>query len=148
MPTLRIVAVKQIPVYEDDKRQQMVNELKALYTNLVPIEGDGATTHRGGFRAGPCPHIVAFHDTFSNMEDGNISIVVEFMDGGSLEDIVETGGCQLESVLANISYRVLLGAYLLCDGCAQPGATLTSLQVLSSFIKRSNCIATSSRATF
>ena len=82
VPTLRIVAVKQIPVYEDDKRQQMVNELKALYTNLVPIEGDGATTHRGGFRAGPCPHIVAFHDTFSNMEDGNISIVVEFMDGG------------------------------------------------------------------
>ena len=107
--TLRVVAVKQIPVYEHDKMQQMINELKALYTNLTPIDGAGAQTARGGLQAGPCPHIVAFHDTFSNMEDGNISIVVEFMDGGSLEDIVESGGCQLESVLANISYRVLLG---------------------------------------
>jgi len=31
------------------------------------------------------------------------------MDGGSLQDIVDTGGCNLESVLANISYRFLLG---------------------------------------
>jgi serine/threonine protein kinase len=31
------------------------------------------------------------------------------MDGGSLQDIVDTGGCDCESVLANISFRVLTG---------------------------------------
>ena len=40
---------------------------------------------------------------------GSISIAVEYMDGGSLQDIVDTGGCTAESVLANIAFRVLLG---------------------------------------
>ena len=31
------------------------------------------------------------------------------MDGGSLQDIVDTGGCRGEAVLANIAHRVLLG---------------------------------------
>ncbi|KAJ0412274.1 hypothetical protein ATCC90586_006660 [Pythium insidiosum] len=35
------------------------------------------------------------------------------MDGGSLQDIVETGGCKSESVLAKISYRVLKGLQFL-----------------------------------
>ena len=109
VPTLRLVAIKKIPVFEADKRQQMVKELKALYQNLVPIMGEGSTTARGGLKEGPCPYIVAFHDAFINPDEGNISIVVEYMDGGSLQDIVDTGGCDNESVLANISYQVLLG---------------------------------------
>ena len=46
---------------------------------------------------------------------GSISIVVEYMDGGSLQDIVDTGGCQTEDVLANISYRVLQGLAFIHD---------------------------------
>ena len=40
---------------------------------------------------------------------GTVSIVMEFMNGGSLQDIVDNGGCQSEKVLANISARVLHG---------------------------------------
>ncbi|RHY32485.1 hypothetical protein DYB32_002521 [Aphanomyces invadans] len=54
-----------------------------------------------------CPEIVCLYDAFMNPNEGNVSIVVEYMDGGSLQDIVDTGGCTSEPVLANISYRVL-----------------------------------------
>ena len=115
VPTLRLVAIKKIPVFDQEKRNQMVRELKALYKNLVPIVGAGASTARGSIREGPCPYIVAFHDAFITPSEGNISIVLEYMDGGSLQDIVDTGGCNLESVLANISYRFLLGIDFIHD---------------------------------
>lgn len=34
-------------------------------------------------------------------------MVQEYMDGGSLEDLVCAGGCSSEAVLANIAYNVL-----------------------------------------
>jgi serine/threonine protein kinase len=115
IPTMKIVAVKNIPVYETEKRHQMIHELKALNQNLVPISGDGSMTARGGLKLGPCPQIVSFHDAFMNPEEGNISIILEYMDGGSLQDIVDTGGCSQESVLANVSYRVLVALQFLHD---------------------------------
>jgi serine/threonine protein kinase len=42
-------------------------------------------------------------------QEGSISLVVEYMDGGSLQDIVDTGGCCDEGVLASISHRALSG---------------------------------------
>lgn len=36
--------------------------------------------------------VVAFYDAFSNMEDATVSLMVEYMDGGSLQDIVDTVG--------------------------------------------------------
>lgn len=53
--------------------------------------------------------MVGFHDAFISPNEGSVSIVVEYMDGGSLQDIVDTGGCASEPVLANISCRVLRG---------------------------------------
>lgn len=37
-------------------------------------------------------YVVAFYDAFANMEDATVSLMVEFMDGGSLQDIVDTVG--------------------------------------------------------
>ena len=36
IPTLRLVAIKKIAVFDEEKRNQMVRELKALYTNPSP----------------------------------------------------------------------------------------------------------------
>jgi len=52
-------------------------------------------------------YVVSFYDAFINPAEGNVTIIVEYMDGGSLQDIVDTGGCGSESVLANISWRLL-----------------------------------------
>lgn len=45
----------------------------------------------------------------SNKEDGIVSLMLEYMDGGSLQDIVEDGGCSDETTLANISVQALKG---------------------------------------
>jgi len=42
-------------------------------------------------------------------KSSTVNLLLEYMDGGSLQDIVDTGGCNVEPVLANISARVLSG---------------------------------------
>ena len=49
------------------------------------------------------------YDAFMDRKEQTVTLVVEYMDGGSLQDIVDTGGCDCEPVLANISARVLAG---------------------------------------
>ncbi|RLN78414.1 hypothetical protein BBJ28_00012541 [Nothophytophthora sp. Chile5] len=107
VPSLLLVAVKVIPVFEHEKRHQLIAELKALYNNLSTLsDADGAEAAR---QSVACPELVCLYDAFMNPNEGNVSIVVEYMDGGSLQDIVDTGGCTSEVVLANISFRVLKG---------------------------------------
>jgi hypothetical protein len=110
VPSLLLVACKVIPVFENEKRHQLIAELKALYNNLSSLSDDGTpASHDRTKNNVACPEIVCLYDAFMNPNEGNVSIVVEYMDGGSLQDIVDTGGCKTESVLANISYRVLKG---------------------------------------
>ncbi|KAL4106005.1 hypothetical protein PRIC1_004059 [Phytophthora ramorum] len=107
VPSLMLVAVKVIPVFEHEKRHQLIAELKALYNNLSTLsDADDAETAR---QSVACPELVCLYDAFMNPNEGNVSIVVEYMDGGSLQDIVDTGGCTSEVVLSNISLRVLKG---------------------------------------
>ncbi|KAG6602808.1 STE/STE7 protein kinase [Phytophthora cinnamomi] len=107
VPSLMLVAVKVIPVFEHEKRHQLIAELKALYNNLSTLpDAESAETNR---QTVACPELVCLYDAFMNPNEGNVSIVVEYMDGGSLQDIVDTGGCTSEVVLANISFRVLKG---------------------------------------
>ncbi|CAK4096344.1 unnamed protein product [Aphanomyces euteiches] len=101
VPSLLLVAVKVIPVFENEKRHQLIAEMKTLYNNLASLTDDAERCKVA------CPEIVCLYDAYMNPNEGNVSIVVEYMDGGSLQDIVDTGGCTSESVLANISYRVL-----------------------------------------
>ena len=111
VPTMRLVAVKSIPVFDASKRHHMVKELKALYANLVPIDhgthGTPGAMHASG--VAPCPFIVSFFDAYINPSEGNLAMVQEYMDGGSLQDIIDTGGCSSEGVLAQISYRICKG---------------------------------------
>jgi serine/threonine protein kinase len=63
-------------------------------------------------------HIVDFHDAFSSLEDGCVALMMEYMDGGSLQDIVDAGGCVDESTLASIAVQALLGLAFL-HSCRQ-----------------------------
>jgi serine/threonine protein kinase len=42
-----------------------------------------------------------------------VNLVVEHMNGGSLQDVVDSGGCHNEEVLADISHQMLLGLQFL-----------------------------------
>lgn len=56
-----------------------------------------------------CPYIVSFYDVFADPVRGTVNLLVEYMDGGSLEDLVGAGGCDDEAVLANMARNILVG---------------------------------------
>ncbi|KAG6970808.1 hypothetical protein JG688_00004685 [Phytophthora aleatoria] len=116
MPTFRLVAVKVIRVYDQKKRHQMVRELKSLYVNFVPLAtatfpSTSAATSSATQAA--CEELVVFYDAYTNPEIGSVSIVLEYMDGGSLEDYVQSasegGGCLTEKEIANVAACGLKG---------------------------------------
>lgn len=71
VPTLRIVAVKEVMVNDKSQRKQMRRELVTLLNGL---------NH---------PNVVQFYDSFYNPSAGLTSMVFEFLQGGSLQDIVD-----------------------------------------------------------
>ncbi|GLD95812.1 hypothetical protein PINS_up004490 [Pythium insidiosum] len=103
LPTFKLVAVKVIRVYDQKKRHQMVRELKSLYANYMPITEPTSNA--------ACDELVVFYDAFTNPEAGTVSIVLEYMDGGSLEDSMQSspGRYQSEKELANVARCVLKG---------------------------------------
>ncbi|DBA02449.1 TPA: hypothetical protein N0F65_008663 [Lagenidium giganteum] len=111
IPTLKVVAVKDVPVYGRGQRRQMVRELHALYSNLAPIAEHGPDSSYGSRREKPKPnpYIVSFYDAFVDRPKNCICLVMEYMGAGSLQDIVLRGGCQNEKILARIATGVLKG---------------------------------------
>ncbi|RLN57222.1 hypothetical protein BBP00_00007612 [Phytophthora kernoviae] len=120
MPTFRLVAVKVIRVFDQTKRHQMVRELKSLYANFVPLAS--ATVLPTASSTSPtaqaaCEELVVFYDAYTNPEVGSVSIVLEYMDGGSLEDYVQSanegdkgeGSCLSEKEIANVAACGLKG---------------------------------------
>eukprot|EP00761_Pharyngomonas_kirbyi_P012986 gb/GECH01013013.1/.p1 GENE.gb/GECH01013013.1/~~gb/GECH01013013.1/.p1 ORF type:complete len:364 (+),score=91.35 gb/GECH01013013.1/:1-1092(+) len=87
-PTNKILAVKEISVFEEPKRKQILKELETLYS-------------------ANSPHLVSFFGAFYH--EGTIYIALEFMDGGSLGDIYKATGPVPEPILSQITYQVLEG---------------------------------------
>ena len=52
-------------------------------------------------------HVVKFFDAFADTKHGRVGVVMEYMGGGSLKDIVKAGGCQDEEHLANMAAQIL-----------------------------------------
>jgi len=85
-------AVKRINIYDRSKRHQIIKELHTLYKC-------------------DCPHLISFHGAF--FKDGAISIALEWMDVGSLADVLQAVGCIPEAELCVMAKQVLEGlAYL------------------------------------
>lgn len=138
---MRLVAVKMIPVLDRAKRRQCVREVSAMFSILRDNKNAnvGRTRHGGPnlpFDKKPHEYLVDFHDAFSNIDEGGVAIMMEYMDGGSLQDIVNDGGCDDETTLANIALQGLEGLAFLHD-CAQLHRDLKPGNFLIS--KRGDC---------
>ena len=59
--------------------------------------------------------IVNFYDAFSVLDEGGVAMMMEYMDGGSLQDIVDSGGCDDENTLCTIALQGLMGLKFLHD---------------------------------
>lgn len=89
VPSKQVVALKVIPLdVKESVRKQIILELKTLYRNQSE-------------------YIVFLYDAFYT--DGSILIGLEYMDGGSLADLLKASGKIEERVLANITTQVLKG---------------------------------------
>lgn len=105
VPSLTIVAIKEVKIIDEAIRKQFINELNALSCNRVFM------TSNGTMSLPPCPFIVSFYDVFNDETKGRTCIVMEYMDGGSLQDIIahNEGGIRDENALYNISYAIMKG---------------------------------------
>lgn len=91
IPTHRILALKKINIFEKEKRQQLLTEIRTLCE-------------------APCSQgLVEFHGAFFTPDSGQISIALEYMDGGSLADVIRVKKSIPEPVLSSMVQKLLLG---------------------------------------
>lgn len=117
IPTLTIVALKMLPTSDSVELQYISSELSVLYQNLAELrlidarldEDSNDEREKKQSFSSPCEHVLALYDAFLDTKSGMVNLVIEYMDGGSLEDLVDRGGCQDEHVIADIAHQVLLG---------------------------------------
>ena len=123
-PSMRMVAVKKVPIDDQAKLSQAIHELEQLMSNQVTIReriADDSTrvdpdrsSRKQGAREGGreyCPFIVSLYDAYKHQ--AQLRLVMEYMNGGSLQDLVEKGGSNDEELLAKIAYNVLRGLHYL-----------------------------------
>ncbi|XP_022885326.1 mitogen-activated protein kinase kinase 3 isoform X1 [Olea europaea var. sylvestris] len=91
IPNHRIIAVKKINIFEKEKRQQLLTEIRTLCE---------APCYQG---------LVEFYGAFYTPESGQISIALEYMDGGSLADIIRVRKSIPEPVLSAMVQKLLHG---------------------------------------
>ncbi|KAH7532467.1 hypothetical protein FEM48_Zijuj04G0023000 [Ziziphus jujuba var. spinosa] len=89
IPTHRILALKKINIFEKEKRQQLLTEIRTLCE---------AACYEG---------LVEFHGAFYTPDSGQISIALEYMDGGSLADILRLRKRIPEPVLSAMFQKLL-----------------------------------------
>jgi hypothetical protein len=89
--TAEFVAVKKISILEREKRHQLMNDIKALC------------------KAPDTPGLIRFRGAYHSADRGQVAVALEYMDGGSLADVVGRVGRVPEGVLAAITSRLLQG---------------------------------------
>uniref|UniRef100_A0A804N417 mitogen-activated protein kinase kinase n=1 Tax=Zea mays TaxID=4577 RepID=A0A804N417_MAIZE len=89
IPVHRILALKKINIFEKEKRQQILNEMRTLCEACC------------------YPGLVEFQGAFYMPDSGQISIALEYMDGGSLADVIRVKKSIPEPVLSHMLQKGL-----------------------------------------
>ena len=100
--SLTLCAEKVVVVADYSKRTQLLRELQSLKKTLV--DKDGRTR---------CANVVSLLDIVPNPRDGTLSICLEYMDGGSLHDLMKAALPQRERVVQGIAKQMLHGLQFL-----------------------------------
>ncbi|RLN91809.1 hypothetical protein BBJ28_00008341 [Nothophytophthora sp. Chile5] len=85
-PTDTPLALKMINMFDKTKREQIIREINALFD-----------AH--------CASLVTFFGAF--LRDGAVVLALEYMDGGSLENVIHQLGTIPERVLASVAFQIL-----------------------------------------
>lgn len=117
---LRIYAEKVLVVSDPVKKKQIIREIESLRSMFSrPLEGLSPISSLDRGESGPfspegeqtthCPYVVELYDVLQNPLDGTLSLCLEYMNNGSLQDVVGLGGCSSEAILAAIAAQILRG---------------------------------------
>lgn len=85
-PTNTPLALKMINMYDKAKREQIIREINALFDSTSPC-------------------LVTFYGAF--LRNSAVVLALEYMDGGSLENVIHQLGSIPEQALGNIAYQIL-----------------------------------------
>jgi serine/threonine protein kinase len=89
VPTKKIIALKKIPMVSENKvKKQILLELKTLH------ECD-------------CQEVVRSYGAF--LKDGYVNIALEYMDGGSMADVIKEVGKIPEMIIGMMTVQILKG---------------------------------------
>ena len=115
------------------RRSETKSELRVLYKQLMSKKGKSEEYNKMlDSEAYASANIVSFYDAFST-EDGFINVIMEYMNGGSLQDFIkQSGGCPNEDVLYKIAQGMAHGLHELHEmkmihRDIKPGNVLLSL---------------------
>lgn len=142
LDSLTLCAEKIVIVGDTNKKVQLMRELESLRKLIHKGGGKGKDRDKKVGRkaaavaaaaAGPDPStfIVSLLAVIPNPSDGTLSICLEHMDGGSLQDLMKTGP-QSSAVMQGISRQLFAGL-----------AHLHSLRIIHRDVKPSNCLINS-----
>ncbi|EEY63558.1 mitogen-activated protein kinase kinase, putative [Phytophthora infestans T30-4] len=115
LPTLKLVAVKEVVVYQEEDRHMVKRELHTLHDNLAAIDVNVPKTGHSDalkhhFLAGLrprsvlCPYLVTFYGAFLKPAKCAVSVVMEFMDMGSVQDLMDANVTVSEEVLRHAAF--------------------------------------------
>jgi len=85
-----------------------------LAAATAAAKGNGNGNGNGGSGSGSgssdgCPYLVSYFDAFCDQQKGTVSVVLEYMDAGTLQDLISAGVRCNERVLASIALSCLRG---------------------------------------
>ncbi|CAM9656210.1 unnamed protein product, partial [Ectocarpus sp. 12 AP-2014] len=118
VPSMRLVAVKMVEVHDDEKRHQILRELKTLLSMKPPPPRrrrrragghDGSSSNNPSKSKDFTLPIITFHDAYMDRERGRVCMVMEYMNGGTLQEFVSGGQALSEPALAGVARSVLRG---------------------------------------
>ncbi|DAZ93319.1 TPA: hypothetical protein N0F65_003270 [Lagenidium giganteum] len=127
LPNLKLVAVKEVVVYKKkkDEREMVKHELHALHDNLACIDEDESLDNMGGGQGKGVlqelrhhfpnigkpqhqqhahPYLVSFYGAYLKPTKNTISIVMEFMDMGSVQNLLDDHVTVSENVLRHCAF--------------------------------------------
>lgn len=112
VPTLRLMAIKEEPVSTREIRQTL-REWITLWQNI------------------PSPkYLLKVQSTFWNTPEGCVSIVMDYINGGSLQNLLESVGSLPEGAIVSIASQLLHGVDELHTKGQTPHGAIAPTQVL------------------
>ena len=85
VPSLRQVALKSVRLGDNAEiNKQIWQEIQTMYDNLERLNLKSSSNSKSM----SCPHLVGFHGAYIDRTGSHIKMVIEFMDGGELQQLV------------------------------------------------------------